>query len=274
LQVIYKRLLGMENLNLIYFSPTNTTQKIIRAVGLDLGIKQINEYNITTTDKYIPEIESSKNDLTIIAAPVYGGRVPLDVVKKLEKIQVDNAPVVLIVVYGNRAYEDSLLELKNIAHACGFRTIAAAAFIGEHSYSTNNIPIAEGRPDKNDFLKCREFSKKIKNKIIDLKNLNGLTELVVPGNYPYKERGIFKPLSPETDAANCTTCKICESVCPTNAIKVNTEVVTNKNVCIWCCACVKACPEDARFFKNPTIDRISEKLATLCKERREPCFFI
>ena len=40
-------------------------------------------------------------------------------------------PAVLVVVYGNRAYDDALLELSDIATGAGFVPLAAGAFVGE-----------------------------------------------------------------------------------------------------------------------------------------------
>lgn len=264
----------MDILNLIYFSPTGTTKKIVRAIGQKLGIGVINEYNILPSKSFGFKPEINKNSLTIIGIPVYGGRLPLVVLEGLEKIQSNGTPVVLVVVYGNRAYEDSLLELKNIAVKCGFRIIAAAAFIGEHSFSTKNKPIAKDRPDGKDILRCTDFSQSIQEKIKNLVNEDKLPDIDIYGNYPYKKRSQSPLLSPGTNIENCTKCKICEDICPTNAITINNEVETNPELCIWCCACVKACPNDARFFDNPTINGIIDKLSSTCKERKEPEFFL
>ena len=78
--------------------------------------------------------------MTILSAPVYAGRLPIEAVRRLRRIKAGEAPAVVVVVYGNRAYEDALLELQDLAGEQGFRPIAAGAFIGEHSYSTTGSP--------------------------------------------------------------------------------------------------------------------------------------
>ena len=139
----------METLSLIYYSPTGTTREIVREIGQSLGLKLISEINIAENKtESIPE--TTDNCLTIIGMPVYSGRLPLTVIETLKKLQSNQSPAVIMVVYGNRAYEDSLLELKEIVSNCGFKIIAAAAFIGEHSYSTHEKPIAKNRPDEQD----------------------------------------------------------------------------------------------------------------------------
>ncbi len=52
---------------------------------------------------------------------------------------------IAIVLYGNRNYDDALIELKDILELDGFKVVAGAAFIGEHSFSNN---LAKNRPDE------------------------------------------------------------------------------------------------------------------------------
>lgn len=60
-------------------------------------------------------------------------------------------------VYGNRDYEDALLELRDTVASLGFTPLSAGAFIGEHSYSTAEMPVAAGRPDATDLQTARTF---------------------------------------------------------------------------------------------------------------------
>ena len=257
-------------LNLIYYSPTGTTQKIVREISENIGLKLISENNIA--ENIIESIPIAKNCLTIIGLPVYGGRLPITAIETLEKIQSNQSPVVIVVVYGNRDYDDSLLELQEITNNCGFNIIAGAAFIGEHSFSLDDKPIAKNRPDKQDLEKCKNFAKLITKK---LKHLNKLTTLTIPGNYPYKERKqLPATVHPETNHEQCDLCGICADVCPTNAISIQDLVITDGELCTLCCACVKYCPEDARTFDNPAINEIRERLILNCSIRKEPVFFV
>lgn len=264
----------MDTLNLIYYSPTGTTQKVVKEIGRNLGIKKTSEYNISKTQTtFEPEISNSS--LTIIGLPVYGGRLPIYAIDILKKFHSNHSPAVIVVVYGNRAFEDSLLELNEMVSNCGFNVIAAAAFIGEHSYSSTDKPIAPGRPDKLDLLKCSNFSQMIQDKLNSLKQGNKISEIDIPGNYPYKQRSqLPENIYPETDIAKCDNCGICVDVCPTNAISINPTISTNGALCTWCCACVKACPNEARIFDNPTVNALREKLFSNCSERKEPEFFM
>lgn len=264
----------MEDLNLIYYSPTGTTQEIVIEIGQNLGLKLVSENNLAgNASESIPII--ADNCLTIIGMPVYSGRLPLTVIETLKKLQSNQSPAVIVVVYGNRAYEDSLLELKEIASNCGFKVIAGAAFIGEHSYSTHEKPIAKFRPDEQDLEKCRDFARMIIEKLNEVKDISNLSEPDIPGNYPYRER---KPLPstihPETDKELCTLCGVCADVCPSNAITIQGAVITDGELCTLCCACVKYCPEDARFLDHPAVNAIRDNLVLNFSERKEPEYFV
>ncbi len=264
----------METLSLIYYSPTGTTQKIVREIGRNMGLKLISENNIAENKTELI-LKASKNCLTIIGMPVYSGRLAIAAIESLKKLQSDQSPVVIVVVYGNRDYDDSLLELKVIVSNCGFKIIAGAAFIGEHSFSTDEKPIAKNRPDKQDLEKCRDFAGMITGKLKEIKDIDMLSELDIPGNHPYKEHSPSSAtLHPATNNDKCTKCGICVDSCPTNAISIKETVITNGELCTLCCACIKNCPEDARTFNDPKIDAIKEKLFLNCSIRKEPIHFI
>lgn len=268
------KLEAIKNLSLFYYSPTGTTQKIVREIGQNLGLKLISENNLTE-NKSESLYNLSDNCLTIIGMPVYSGRLPTTVIEMLKKLRSNQTPVVIVVVYGNRAYEDALLELKEIADNCGFKVIAGATFIGEHSYSTHEQPIAIHRPDEQDLEKCRDFAQMIRGKMKDFKDVNSFSDLKITGNFPYRER---KPLPstihPETDKELCTLCGVCADVCPADAITIQGAVLTDGELCTLCCACVKYCPEDARFLDHPAVNTIRDNLVLNCYERKEPEFFI
>lgn len=264
----------MKDLNLIYYSPTATTKKIVREIGGNLGLKVISENNIAD-NKIDSKISITDSSLTIIGMPVYAGRLPITAIESLKKLCSNQSPVVIVVVYGNREYDDALLELKEIAITCGFNIIAGAAFIGEHSYSTSTKPIAKNRPDQQDLEKCKEFAWMINEKLNQIDNINKLPVLEIPGNFPYKERKqLSATIHPETDNNRCNLCGVCVDSCPTNAICIHETVVTNGELCTLCCACVKNCPDEARTLDNPAVNSIRENLFLNFSIRKEPVFFV
>lgn len=148
--------------HLIYFSPTHTSKQVAEAIVHGAGIKNI--FPINVTQQIADEIVIPTSSLAIIVVPVYGGHVAPLAMERLQYIRGVDTPTVLVVVYGNRAYEKALMELDAFAIPHGFKVIAGATFIGEHSYSTDKYPIAMGRPDETDLAFAVEFGKKIMEK--------------------------------------------------------------------------------------------------------------
>ena len=68
-------------------------------------------------------------------------------VRRLKALNGQGARAVLACVYGNRAYEDTLVEREDAARETGFRVIAAMAAVAEHSIARQ---FASGRPDEQD----------------------------------------------------------------------------------------------------------------------------
>ncbi len=188
----------------------------------------------------------------------------------LRRLKGNDTPAIIVVVYGNRAYEDALSELRDLALEAGFKPVAAGAFIGEHSFSNDAAPIAVGRPDAEDLRKAKEFGKVIHEKIRNMQTFDETFPLHVPGHFPYKERGALSNISPVTNETVCTKCEKCAAVCPTAAITVRDTVATDRSVRIRCCACIKTCSTGARVMEDPRIKQIAEQLSINCRKRNEP----
>lgn len=263
----------MLSLNRIYFSPTKTTKKVLEGISEGLVFDTTADIDLTLNNGFDQNL-TIENGLTIIGVPVYAGRVPKIAADRLSKIKGNNNPAILVVVYGNRHYDDALLELKDLVIKIGFKPVAAAAFIGEHSFSTSEKPIAVNRPDQDDLEKEKAFGKKIAAMLSSVDSIEKLEIISVPGNFPFKESPQLPPMSPETDSEICKKCGKCAKVCPTGAITINEFVETNKTECIKCCACVKACPTGGRLLNHEIILGIREKLFANCGSRKEPEYFI
>ncbi|MDX2413989.1 MAG: EFR1 family ferrodoxin [Bacteroidales bacterium] len=261
----------IDNISLVYFSPTKTSKKIVEAIALGINPKSISHFDLTLSTFDSNSFNKFNNELVIIGVPVYSGRVPIDATKRLKKLKTNKVPTIIVVVYGNREYDDALLELKDIAKDRGFMPFAAAAFIGEHSFTTEQFPLAPGRPDTNDLSKASELGAEIRNILV----INKTSKLVnVPGNKPYREFTKRPIVSPVTIDEKCDRCGICVSVCPTDAIYIDETVITDKSSCILCCACVKECPTGARVNDNDVVKSINKRLFENCTTRKEPEIFI
>ena len=103
-----------------------------------------------------------KGNIVIFGVPVYAGSVPEVLLEYIKAVHGNGALAVAVVVYGNRDYDDALIELTDLLESQGFIVVAAAAFIGEHSYSK---VLAQGRPDDGDMALATEFATLVSRKI-------------------------------------------------------------------------------------------------------------
>lgn len=260
---------------IIYFSPTGTTRKIINSVvkGMDIVChKQI--------DLTLPKVRNTLNpsiegDIVIIGVPVYATGVPKILNAFLTSLQGKNKPVVLIAVYGNMSEGVTLNELYTMAENSEFKVVAAGSFIGEHSFSISETPIAEGRPNSEDLKKAEEFGINIMKKLQKINDTN-YTSIKIPQGetpvmakiLPQNSAKLFTKL-PLANMNICSHCGICVKLCPMNAIDKDSLEI-NKDLCLRCFSCVKRCPKKARKIIYKPKFLVSKVLASKNKINKEP----
>ncbi len=259
-----------KKVNALYFSATGVVGRVVREIAKSLD-KNYDTYNITFPKAREEGIKFDSEDLVVIGVPVYAGRIPKLVADYYEKVSGDNTLAIFVVVYGNRDYEDALVELRDVFEEKGFIGVAACSFIGEHSYTSQ---VGTGRPDEMDLNIARDFSDKIKDKLSRTASKDELEFFFVKGNVPYRERKDFPEMAPDTDES-CIDCAICAKFCPTGAISFDDFSIIDSKKCIACCSCIKRCPVDSKSMNNEFFDMIKERLITNCKEtRKEPELFM
>lgn len=201
----------------------------------------------------------------LAVVPVYGGRVPAVAIQRLRALKGQGGPAIAVVVYGNRAYEDALLELKTTLTESGFAVIAAAAFIAEHSIIRS---IAPGRPDAADLAKGVEFGAAVEAKLAQ--EAPGTVE--VPGNAEYRPLPQMPATPLVTDA--CGGCGMCARKCPVGAIPLSDPRSTDAAKCILCMRCVAICPRKARILPPPMEKVFTARLSAVASEPKQPEIFI
>ncbi len=241
----------------IYFSPTGGTKKVadILSNAWNTQVK-----NIDILNPLIMDISLNADDICIVSVPSFGGRVPKSALERFKKISANGAKAVLVSVFGNRAIDDTLVELYDFLTANGFSCAAGIEAIAEHSLARQ---YATGRPDKSDEDVLTDFVCKIKEHIE-----NGChSETKLPGNHEYKDYSkiLLKPLA----NSNCDSCGLCASECPVNAIPKENPTLLDADVCISCMHCITICPNNGRGVDSSIAAAVGEKLKKVCSDRKE-----
>lgn len=249
----------------IVFSPTGGTQKVA-----DL-IANVWQQPQEIIDLSNPEVDFDQycftgHDLCIIAVPSFGGRVPAIVVERLKHIHAMKSPTILIATYGNRAYDDTLLELKEVSENQGFACMSAIAAVCEHSIMRQ---FGMGRPDQLDELQLIDYAKNIQDIIIRVADM---VEVSVPGNKPYRDyHGV--PMKPKA-TKKCTQCGQCAKQCPVKAIRSDSPQKTDEKKCISCMRCISVCPLHARKCNQLILAVAVKKMAKVCSGSKKNELFI
>lgn len=255
--------MNVKDVLLVTFSPTRTSWRIGEVIARGTSYENVRMLDLTYETEETP-IEVSAETLLVVAVPVYGGKVAPPALKRMSGLKLSGTPVVLVALYGNRAYEQALVELEGFITGKGGQIVAAGAFVGEHSYSVKAHPVAAGRPDVRDLEVAEAFGRNIRLKLdkepVETVNTADLPDKAMATEEMLRFRGDVQaalkggavvPQTPSVDEALCNHCGTCVSQCPTQAIVEGEETMTIADRCIRCCACVKVCPQQARTFDTP-----------------------
>ena len=247
-----------------YFSPTGGTRNVLNII---LSVWECEKcyYDLTNKNICFENIIFEKDDFCVIAVPCFSGRVPQFIIPKLQKINGGGVKAIMLATYGNRAFDDVLIELKNTLEYSGFLCIAAIAAVTRHSVMPK---YGKNRPDLDDLKQLKAFAQKCK-KILPHTTT---TALKIPGNMPYRKY-LSIPIKPKVSKM-CTKCGVCAKRCPVDAILVSSEYVVDKSKCISCLQCIKVCPQQARYISKLLQWLAEIKMKKLCKTKKDNYLFI
>ena len=249
----------LEKIWAVYFSGTGTTRRTVERIAG--GIASRLNLPAESVDFSRPAVRQEtlgfgEKDLVVFGTPVYAGRVPNVLLPFLrERVVGGGALAVPVVLFGNRNYDDALIELRNILTADGMHPIAAGAFVGEHSFSR---VLGADRPNAEDEALMDEFAARVAAlaagldaapvKSVAVRGQEPLRPYYTPRDRAGKPINILK-VKPKTDLSRCGGCGLCADLCPMGSIDP-ADVSAVRGICIKCCACVKGCPTGAKFFDD------------------------
>lgn len=260
--------MNLKQITGIYFSPTESTKRVTELIAGHIH-GDYESLDLTDAAKVRPDYCFEENEAVVVGVPVYGGRVPETAVRRLRKLHGHRTPAVLIVTYGNRAYDDALLELKDILKEQGFCPAAAAAVVTEHNIVRT---IAAGRPDAQDQELLHRFGLQVDELFHRLSGSCEISDIEVKGNRPYRDyHGV--PMKIKVNSA-CTDCGTCIRKCPVQAISRTDARILDAERCIACMRCIYVCPVEGRKVNSLLLMAVRQKLKKVCSDRKEPEFIL
>ncbi|NLY08898.1 MAG: 4Fe-4S binding protein [Tissierellia bacterium] len=271
----------MNRICTMFFSPTGHTRKTVMGLAKKLSvllkIDDVEHRDFTLPAERVRVPKYGEGDLLILGVPVIAGRVPNVLLPFLRELQGSGALGVPVVVYGNRNFDDALVELQDLMEDAGITTISGGAFVGEHSFSYS---LGKNRPDESDMDILDKWAESLADRI---RNGEPFLTVELPGVRPYRPYYVprdrdgnsvdIRKVKPKTSDA-CINCKLCVKACPMGAIDYH-NVRNYHNICIKCNACVKKCPVDAKYFDDADYIYHKEELEAMYGDlHRSPVFFV
>lgn len=245
------------------FSGAGTTKRAAQTFSDAAGLP----YTLTDiTSHGAAAIDCVPGDLAVFAVPSFGGRVQAPAVVRIGRCRGEDIPAVLLVTYGNRAVDDTFLELADTIRANGFVPVCGLAVVAHHSLMTD---VAVGRPDETDVALIERTARETIEALASARDAHELELTDIPGARPYRAfDGV--PFHAKADARSCTGCGACAAQCPTGAIDPVHPAETDTDLCISCARCITICPSGARTFSGgPALVAARKAFALKCGKRQE-----
>lgn len=246
----------------IYFSATDTTSLYANTIARTVS-NHCENINWLDGASRKP-LDLAKDDILVFSMPVYGGFIPALCAKAMEGLHGNGTKAIIAAVYGNRDFDDALVQMRDSLEKNGFSVIAAAALVAQHSIFPS---VAAGRPDDGDLIEAKAFATEA------LKHLSSEGHISLPGREDY-DPTVFKgtPFHPEGNE-KCISCMACVRSCPVGAIDGSDPKATDATLCISCGKCIRVCPSGARGYWSEAYSEAAKGFEEKNGGRKENSFF-
>ncbi|EOS25508.1 hypothetical protein C806_01635 [Lachnospiraceae bacterium 3-1] len=262
--IVSRKEIDMAVLYNIYFSGKGTTKICAECIGTGLHMEW-KSYD-WRKQPCETELKIPREDVLLFSMPVYGGFIPKMCAEMAANLKGNHTPAIIAAVYGNRHYDDALLQMKELLTAQGFWVIAAGAFLAEHSIFPQ---VAAGRPDEKDQEAMAAFASEC-SCILEEMDMQQYSEIEVPGKAGYDVQAFQGvPFHPSGDDS-CNGCMTCVNACPKKAINSEHPRETDSERCISCGACISVCPTGARNYHGDRYQAAGAQFTEKCSAYRSP----
>ena len=274
-----------QSLQVVFFSPTKNTQKILAQIAGGMNLPYTPEPFIDITTKINQKIINEKivGDIILFGVPVYISKIPSMVLPVITALEGNGRWIIPVAVSGHVTHGECLENMIWVFKQQNFRILAAAKFIGRHSFTSAEFLLGENRPNQDDMHIAREFGKKVRNKLG-----KSPTELVIQGIAPSGDAEEKIPErkaqvlvdSPVHDPEKCVRCRVCYAHCPVEAIDFDSfaneqnPFVVDEDLCFRCFGCVFVCPFDALSIQLTMTPEQRQEFLQYGKESQHPEVFL
>jgi ferredoxin/flavodoxin len=265
----------MNRIAFFYFSATGNTANIAKTIGTQLmelgGVVHFFDITLPSTRQMAVDLKGF--DAAVFGFPIHSMRAPRICREWIAGLNGLGKKCAMYFTYGGFQVHPAHHTTRNLLERSNFKVVASAEFLASHTFNLGGWHAMESRPDESDFRVAREYAGQI------LRRFRGEDPRVVgdldEGSYTEKdldesERLRYKLVTmlPSRDGMECQMCGVCEELCPTGAMDIETGRADPRR-CIVCLRCVKECPDqilrinDVTSFYFRKLDRDGETEASL-----------
>lgn len=248
----------MTKIAVFYFSATGNTEKIAQSIGthlMELG-GEVHFFDITLPSSRQKPIDIENFDAALFGFPIHSMRAPRICREWIAGLNGLGKKCAIFFTYGGFQVHPAHHTTRKLLEQNNFRVVASAEFLASHTYNLGGWQAMQGRPDESDFLVAREYAGRV------LPRLTGEDPRLVDqlDESPYTEQDLDEfeksrykvvKILPTREGLECQMCGLCEELCPTDAIDMETGTA-DANRCIVCLRCVKECPDQVLRINDLT----------------------